>query len=135
MSLTPGGVHEALDCAGWLEAAHGPGVYALRADVPDSAEAAHRRWRSAFDAVPGAGVLTEIATAERVAYAGASRDVYGRLMDHANGTARQAAFLSVFPPREIVTAEPREHPFEAETRVARGLREDGWTVWADGEVV
>ena len=135
MSLTPGGVHEALDYAGWLEPAHGPGVYALAADVPTSVEAAHRRWLSAFDAVPGGNALTQLATAERTAYAGASKDVYGRLMDHATATARQAAFLSVFPPEEIVTVEPHEDPFEAETRVARELRGEGWTVWVDGAVV
>lgn len=133
--FTPIQVHESLDVAGWLDDAHGPGCYALRLDVPASAEQAHRAWLSTFEAVPEGDALTELAAAERVAYVGASGDVYDRLMDHAEGAVRQTALLSVFPPQEVVTIWPSDSPFEDENRLAYCLRDEGWTCWSDGEVV
>ena len=35
--MTPTEVHQTLDDNGWLDAAHGPGVYALRVAVFDTA--------------------------------------------------------------------------------------------------
>lgn len=133
--FTPVLVHEALDVNGWLDDAHGPGTYALRLRVPTSVEEAHRAWRSHFDALPGDDAVTRMAQADRVAYVGASKDVYGRLMDHAEAEVRRAAALRVFPPEEVVGVWPSQDPFRDEFGTARTLRDDGWTVWTDGELV
>jgi len=135
--FTPIQVHEALDVRGLLEDAHGPGCYALRLDVPASAEEAHRRWLSHYDAVPEGDALTEMAAAERVAYVGASGDVYDRLQDHAEAEVRKAGVLGPFPPQEVITVVPTDTPFEDEFRTARLLRDSGpgWLCWVNGEVV
>jgi hypothetical protein len=135
MSLTPGGVHEALDYDGLLTAARGPGCYALRLAVPDDADAAHRAWLATFDVTPRDDAVTRLAAAPRVAYVGAAGDVYDRLMDHAAGEVRTPAVCRAFPPAAVVGVYPSETPFEDEWGTARDLREDGWTCWVDGEVV
>jgi hypothetical protein len=133
--FSPLSVHETLDVEGWLDDAHGPGAYAIRLDVPASAEQAHRAWLRHYDAVPEGKALEQLAAAGRVAYVGASGDVYDRLMDHAEGAVRQTALLSVFSPAEVVTIWPSDSPFEDENRLAYCLRDEGWTCWVDGEVV
>ncbi|AGM11193.1 hypothetical protein M197_gp28 [Haloarcula hispanica tailed virus 2] len=133
--FTPVSVHEALDVGGWLEDARGPGCYALRLRVPDSAEDAHRTWLQHFEATPGDDALTRMAQADRVAYVGASKRVYDRLMDHAEGEKRKAAVLRAFPAVEVVRVWPMDTPFEREWGAARDLAGDGWTVWVNGDLV
>lgn len=133
--MTPVEVHEAMDVNGHLDDAHGPGCYALRLEVPDSIHEAHRRWRDHFDALPADDAVTRLARAPRVAYVGASQDVYGRIMDHAEGEVRKAAVFRPFPPEEVIDIYPSDDPFRDEMQTARDLSEEGWLVWVNGEVV
>lgn len=133
--FTPTAVHESLDRAGLLDAAHGPGCYALALDVPDSVEAANRDWLAHFDALPGNDAVGRLARAEAVAYVGASKDVYGRLEDHAKGEVRKARVMQPFPPTEVIDVWPEDSQFIAERQHAYALADDGWRVWCDGEVV
>jgi len=133
--FTPLTVHESLDYDGLLDDAHGPGCYALRLDVPDSIHDAHARWREYFDALPGDDAVTRMAQRTRVAYVGASGDVYDRLMDHAEAQVRKAAVLRPFLPLEVIGVYPSEDPFRDEVQTARDLGEDGWLCWVNGEVV
>lgn len=136
MTLSPTGVHETLDERGLLEMAHGSGTYALKCYVPATADAVEAAFADVVDATPPAHVVERLADAERVAYVGASGDVYDRLQDHADGDVRQATFLQAFEPVDIVGVWPTPTPFEAEFNRARLLSDaKDWTCWTDGEVV
>lgn len=136
--LTPTTTHETLDHQGLLADAHGPGVYALEAAVPDSVEAVHRAWHDHGDPPPD-WMLTRLAQAERVAYVGASnRSVYDRLQDHAEGEVRKATLLEVFDPVGVIGVWPAEgeDPVGIEERPrAMLLAQEGWVAWTDGTVI
>lgn len=130
--LTPTTAHQTLDDKGWLQASHGPGVYALECEPPpDDPDAVHDRWAAHFETAPS-GLFDSLAAADRLAYVGASSAVYGRIMDHAEGAVRQAAFLSVFEPVGVLGVEAADHPEEREYGYARQWAADGWAVWYDG---
>lgn len=134
-TFAPAAVHETLDREGLLDDAHGPGCYAIQMRVPDSPEAASRRWLEHYDALPGDEALERLAAAPRTCYVGASSDVYGRLMDHAEAEVRKASVFRAFPPEGLVYVWTDENPFDAEWGRALALREEGWTCWVNGEVV
>jgi len=126
---------ERLDERGLLADAHEPGCYALRVETPDTEIEVAKQWRQHHVNKPPDGVIERLADAERVAYVGASGDIYQRLCDHVGGEVRRATFLSIFPPREVVEIGPCEDPFDAEFNRAMRLVSDGWTVWTDGELL
>lgn len=128
-------LNEQLKANGLMQFSHGPGVYVLEVSVPDAFAEVCEAWDDRMNARPEESTLKRLADAERVAYLGASPDVYSRLSDHVCKTRRQTAFLSVFPPTKIVDIWPCDTPFEREYRKALELSQDGWTVWVDGELV
>jgi len=125
---------EALDEAGLLADARGPGTYAVAVDVPDSVEAVKRAWEEYHDVHLNDGAVEQLADADRVAYVGASRNVYARLSDHVTGARRSTAFLTVFSPERVVDVWPAVHPYALEVSTAMQLANDGWVAYCDGEV-
>jgi predicted GIY-YIG superfamily endonuclease len=135
VTLTPTQIHESLDTQGLLDDSRGPGVYALEVTTPADPEAVARAWLAVVDAAPPEGTFARLA-ADRVAYVGASDDVYARLADHARGAVRQATFLEVFDPVDVVGVWPDPDPFQtAERERARALSREGWVCWCDGEIL
>lgn len=132
--LTRTDVIESLDRQGLLEAAAGPGVYALRVETPDSVEAVSRAFLDSVDATPRDGVVEQL-TSDRVAYVGASQQVRDRVTDHADGEVRQATFLEAFAPVAVIDVWSHSQPFTAEYNHAVELSNAGWTCWMDGEVL
>jgi hypothetical protein len=126
---------ERLDKNGLLSDSHGAGVYALRAVVPDTLADVREAWDNQHDHRPPDDGLERLADAERVAYVGASSDMYSRLSDHVTHKRRQTAFLSAFPPDAVVDLWPTETPFDAEYNRALRLARDDWRVWTDGEIL
>lgn len=133
MTLTATAIHEALDTQGLLADSRGAGAYALRVDTPADPEAVARAWLSEVDAALPHEAFARLSR-ERVAYVGGSSDVYSRLQDHGDAQVRQATFLEVFDPVDLIDVWPADDPFRAERRVARALSRDGWVCWVDGEV-
>lgn len=123
-------VTQDLDERGLLDAARGPGCYALKLRVPEDLR---RRWRRHFDAEPDN--LDRLAAAPRALYVGAASDVYGRLCEHVAADVRRASVLRVCPPQRVVAVEPTSDPFEAEYSFARGFADATTTVWYDGEIL
>lgn len=134
MTLTATAVHETLDERGLLDDAHGPGTYALRVTTPATADAVADAFREVSEVVPNDATLDRL-TADRVAYVGASANVYSRLTEHASGDVRRATFLEAFEAVDVVDVWANPSPFESEFNRARTLSEKGWTVWTDGEVL
>ena len=133
--LTPAEVNETLDHQGLLADATGAGVYALRVQTPDSAEAVARAFFDAGVAEPPHEALSRL-TAEDVAYVGASMCVRDRLAEHARGDVRRATLLRAFDPVDVVGVWPDPEPFTtAERARGRELRADGWVVWTDGRLL
>lgn len=127
---------ESLDARGLLAAAHGPGCYALRCAVPDDADAVTAALGEVSDADPPEGVPERLAAADRVAYVGASKDVYARLCDHAAGDVRKATFLRAFPAERVVDVWTHEDPFSREHKRALKLARRGeWIAWTNGELI
>lgn len=126
---------ETLDRRGLLEEARGSGTYALELDVPDSVERVRELWFGERDVAPGEGGLERLADGGRVAYVGASGDVYGRLCDHVAGDVRKAAVMEVFEPVGVVGVWGCSVPFEGEFGRALWVGRRGWVVWVDGRVV
>jgi hypothetical protein len=120
---------------GVLADAHGSGVYGLKIATPDSVEETTRRWLDEFGETPRGSELEDIALAERVAYVGASSDVYDRIMDHTRADVRQSSYLRVFPVADVIDVRPEGAPFEIERNVAYEFAANGWTVLTDGEVL
>lgn len=134
--LSPARANETLDRMGALSKSKQPGVYALKLDTPNTVLDARNAWEAESDVLPSDGDLEAIADAARVAYVGASSNVYGRIMEHAKGEKRQAAYLQVFAPVGIVDVWPADNPREAsEYNRAVFLAESGWVVVTDGEVI
>lgn len=133
--FSPSAIHEDLDRRGLLDDADGPGCYALRVDVPGSPEEAERRWLEVFGALPDDFVVARMAKADSVAYAGASADVYGRIMDHAEASVRRPTLLRAFPPASVVDVEPCPEPFEREWSYAAERAGGETVVWCDGELL
>ena len=120
-----------------LDAARGPGCYALVAGVPDSAQSVIDRWHDAHDAAPDEDVFARLAAAETALYVGAASNVYERLCDHA-GDVRKAAFLSAFPPTALHSLWPKdsaEVAFCEEKAVGRALSGAATRVWTDGDLL
>lgn len=133
--LTESAMTESLDARGLLAAARGPGVYALRCAVPDDAAAVREALGEVSDADPPEGYAERLAAAERVAYVGASGDVYDRLCDHAAGDVRKATFLRAFPPERVVDVWPHDDPWPCEHKRALKLaRREGWLAWTNGQM-
>ena len=132
--MNPTDLHQTLDDRGLLDAAHTGGTYALRVKTPDSVERVARAFLKVSDGTPPEHVIERL-TADRVAYVGASKDVYSRLQDHAEAEVRQATFLRAFDPVEVVGVWPADEPFDAEYNRACALSNEGWCVWMDGEVL
>ncbi|AGM11112.1 hypothetical protein M196_gp18 [Halorubrum tailed virus 4] len=132
--MTPTTMHETLDTQGLLDTSHNAGTYALEVTTPSDTEGVARAFREVSEAVPPDEVLDRL-TAARVAYVGASGDVYGRLMDHAEGAVRKALFLRAFDVTGVVGVWPESDPFQHEYNRAVSLSNEGWTVWTDGEVI
>jgi hypothetical protein len=135
MTLTPTAVHETLDERGLLDDAHRPGCYGLRVRTPSLTDEVAQSFREHSDVTPPEKIMDRLASAGRVAYVGASGNVYDRLQDHARGDVRKALFLRCFPPVDVVGVWPSEAPFESEFNRARALSEENWTVWTDGELL
>ena len=135
MTLSPTDVHAALDEMGVLDDAHGPGVYALKVAVPDAVDAVQRRWLDTADTPLPDRYAEQLASADDAVYVGRSIDVYGRLMDHARGDVRQAAFLRAFDLAGVrgVYADD-ENTGVAERDRARALSDATTCVWTDGEL-
>jgi len=116
-----------------LDQSRGPGVYALAVAVPDDIATVREQWDTVCD--ERHPQLQRLASAERVAYVGASEAVYHRLCDHAEGEYRQATLLQAFAPTRIIDVWWHEHPYAQEYNRAVGLSESGWCAYTDGEVV
>lgn len=114
-----------LDERGLLDAARGPGCYALSLNVPEDLR---RRWRRHFDAVPAN--LGWLADAPRAVYVGAASDVYGRLCEHVAADVRRASVLRLCPPQRVVAVEPTSNPVRGGVLVCPGVRG-----WRDGGVL
>lgn len=121
-----------LDDRNLLDTARNPGVYALQCAVPDAVDAVGKQWDQHHTIRPSKDTLQRLAAADRVAYVGASKDVYQRLCDHVTHSRRKASFVSAFNPERVVDVWPHSDPFEAEFNRAMRLIHDDWTVWTDG---
>jgi len=123
---------ETLDTRDLLEDARDPGVYAIEVAVPDRLDGVREAWDNQHDSRPGDDGLQRLADADRVAYVGASKDMYSRLGEHVNQRKRRASFLETFPARDVVDVWPHMDPFTAERNRALQLARDEWRVWTDG---
>jgi hypothetical protein len=133
--LTETTLTERLDERGLLDAARGPGMYALAVMVPDTRAVVTGNWDATHDVRPPDDALDRLAAADRVAYVGASSDVYHRLCEHVGGSTRQTAFLAAFDLEHVIDVWPHDDPFTAEYNRALRLERDGWRVWCDGDVL
>ena len=137
MTLTQSTVNQILDDRGLLDDAHSKGCYGLRVETPNDVESIARAFLSVSDVTPPDAYLDRL-TADRVAYVGASIDVYSRLMDHADGQVRKAMFLQAFDAVDVVDVWPTERgkdPFEQEYNRASELSQRGFVCWTDGELL
>ena len=118
-----------------------PGVYVLELDHPGPDLHAHaRRWYDEYQTVHPDGV-GGLVGAERLLYVGATSHLQKRLEDHVLAEVRRSAWLSVYPPTELVAAlgvSAASQAFESETQIAheeaRGTPETTAVV-CDGEVI
>jgi len=85
---------------------NGPGIYGLLLSTPDtdSVETHARLWREHHDAMPteqndGYGIET-LASADRVVYVGAAKNVRSRVADHVAGK-QTSAVMEVYPPHSV----------------------------------
>jgi len=85
---------------------NGPGIYALLLSAPDttSVEAHARLWREHHDTMPtvandGYGVET-LASARRIVYVGAAKNVRSRVANHVAGK-QPSAVMEVYPPHSV----------------------------------
>lgn len=128
-------MHATLDDRGLLDVSQGPGTYGLQVRTPPTVHAVTEAFREHVDVSPPDEVLARLAESERVAYVGASGNVYDRLQDHCEGEVRKALFLRCFPPVDLVGVWPSDAPFESEFNRARALSEDYDAVWCNGELL
>lgn len=134
--LTPTQAHAQLDENGWLDAAAGPGCYALRlADPPDDPRAVFEQWTAHHDAAPQ-WIVDGLADAGDLAYVGASgASVYDRVMDHCEGEVRQTAVMRCYPPTEVLGVRAVENPMDGpEYNYGKEWVENGFAVWMDGRL-
>ena len=137
MTLTQSTVNQILDDRGLLDSAHGKGCYAIRVKTPNDVESVARAFLSVSDVTPPDAYLDRL-TADRVAYVGASIDVYSRLMDHADGQVRKATFLQAFDAVDVIDVWPTERgkdPFDQEYNRAAELSRSGWVAYTDGKIL
>ena len=131
----------------------GPGVYVLELDTPGvtlgpEALHAHARWWWHAGYREQAGYrdvqpddVAGLADCERLLYVGATSNVQDRLEDHVQADTRKSAWLSVYPPVELVQVEifpSAERAFESETQTAYQVAQatpDTTAVVCNGEVV
>jgi predicted GIY-YIG superfamily endonuclease len=118
-----------------------PGIYVLELNSPGSTLQAHaRRWWREYQTVHPDDV-GGLAGTERLLYVGATANLQARLEDHVQAEVRQSAWLSVYPPTELVGVggvSSASRAFEIETQIAhneaRGTSETT-AIICDGEVV
>lgn len=122
---------ERLDERGWLDAARGPGCYALELTVPAEFFEA---WTDEFAAAPP-GLFDRFESAARVLYVGASTDVYARLCDHVNAEVRRAAVLRVCGIADVADVTPSDDPFAREYGYALERSTSETVVYTDGQVL
>lgn len=130
-------LNQTLEDWGELDAARGPGCYALEVAIPDRGEQIARYWHRHHDHAPE-GFYRRLADAEQVLYVGAAKDVYERLCDHIAGEVRQATFLKAYPAVSLHSIWPKEVPeraFIEEQAVARALSGPATRVWTDGDLL
>ena len=133
--MTPVEAHQRLDELGALDESHGPGIYALRASVPNNVESVQRQWLKAIDAPLPDEYADQLADAETCLYVGRSGNVYDRLMDHARADVRRASFVRAFGMADIHGVWPGdENTGVAERNRARALSDADTVVWTDGEL-
>jgi predicted GIY-YIG superfamily endonuclease len=98
-----------------------PGLYVLDCDSPGSTLHAHaRRWWREYRTVHPDDV-GGLAGTERLLYVGAAANLQKRLEDHVQGDVRKSAWLSVYPPTELVEVlllSPVSRAFEMEAQTA-----------------
>jgi hypothetical protein len=135
MTLSETELTQQLDTRDLLTDAHDPGVYGIEVSVPDTLDTVRRQWDAAHDARPDGDALARLASAPKVAYVGAAKDVYARLSDHVTGERRTTAFLAAFEPVDIVDIWPHLDPFTAEYNRAVRLARGDWACWCDGSVL
>jgi len=121
--------HEELAALADDGSVNGPGIYALLLSTPDtdSVETHARLWREHHDAMPTVandGFDTEtLASARRIVYVGAAKNVRSRLADHAAGK-QTSAVLEVYPPHsvwDVWYCDSVEEAFERESGKAIAL--------------
>lgn len=128
--MTPTDAHAQIDTDGWLDAAQGAAVYALRLTIPAYPRAA---WADAFDAPPPDDFEARLRAADRLVYVGESADAYGRIMDHARGDVRQTAIMRVCEPERVVGVWPVDGDRSAaEYNTAARLADGSTAVWCNG---
>jgi len=118
-----------------------PGIYVLELNSPGSTLQAHaRRWYNEYQTVHPDDV-GGLAGTERLLYVGAAANLQARLEDHVQGDVRKSAWLSVYPPTELITVSvspSAERAFGHETQTAHGVAgatPETTAVVCDGEVV
>lgn len=135
MMLAPVDVHGALDEMGALPDAHGAGTYALDVSVPNGVEAVQRAWLAVYDGPLPDAYAEQLAGADECVYVGRSGRVYNRLMDHAKGKVRKAAFVAAFDVTGVRGVWPGdENTDTAERDRAREIATATTLVWTDGEL-
>jgi len=125
----------------WTDDPTQPGIYVLELDSPGSTLHAHaRRWWGEYRTVHPDDV-GGLAGTDRLLYVGAAANLQARLEDHVQAEVRQSAWLTVYPPTELVVVFGVSSPsraFESESQIAhdeaRGTPETTAVV-CDGEVV
>lgn len=133
--MNPIDAHGRLDELGLLDAAHGPGTYALQVSVPNSVESVQRRYLAAKSHPLNDSMAARLAESDTCLYVGRSGEVYDRIMDHVDGEVRRASFLEAFDVidvRGIWSADANDDV--AERRRARLLSTPATCVWTDGEL-
>jgi len=118
-----------------------PGIYVLELDSPGATLHAHaRRWWREYQTVHSDDV-GGLAGTERLLYVGAASNLQDRLEDHVQADVRKSAWLSVYPPTELVTVSVSPgagQAFEHETQVAHQVADatpETTAVVCDGGVV
>ena len=133
--MTPVDAHKRLDELGVLDGSHGPGIYALEVETPNSVEVVQRRWLDAIGAPLPDEYAEQLAECESALYVGRSGNVYDRIMDHADGQVRRASFIRAFGMTDIHGVYPEdENTGVAERNRARSLSDTDTVVWTDGEL-
>jgi predicted GIY-YIG superfamily endonuclease len=125
----------------WTDDPTQPGIYVLDCDSPGPSLHAHaRRWWGEYRTVHPDDV-GGLAGTDRLLYVGAAANLQERLEDHVQGDVRKSAWLTVYPPTELVEVLGVPSPsraFESESQIAHAearRTSETTAVVCDGEVV